>query len=105
VHLRVLVGLQPVVVVWHCILLYILQPIALAGRSRTEDMHGLILPMAAGGFPGASTADPGGPWSWRERCNIALKLAAIFGGGAPAGPPPWGWLGLKDIIRRDVLDG
>lgn len=63
VRLQVLAGLQPVVVVLHCILLYILQPIALAGHSQTEDIYGLILPMAAGGLPGASTADPGGPWS------------------------------------------
>ncbi len=28
---------------------------------------------------------------------MALKLAAIFG-GAPAGGPPWGWFGLKDML-------
>lgn len=30
---------------------------------------------------------------------MALKFCAMFG-GAPAGPAPWGWCWLKDMIQE-----
>jgi hypothetical protein len=81
--------LVPVVVVeWHCIHLHILHCRVSCASLCTVGFY-VTVPIEDDGRPGASTASSDCPGSCSERCSMALKSGAAFG-GAPAGPP-WGW--------------